>query len=334
MPAKVLIDGPILIAGTGALGSVIGGMLRANGSQVALLGRPRYLDAITHQGLVVDGRLGRWEARGFECFSEIGELRRRRFALILLTVKSYDTAAMAADLASLLAPGGVAVSVQNGLGNLEILAQHAGKENVLAARVIFGAEIDQPGRARVTVIAEPVTLGPAPNLSGSAAPALASKAERIAAALSAAGIPAQAVGDIRPWLWTKLFYNAALNPLGALLKLHYGALGEDPELRMIMDAIVHEAFAVSRRMEVRAPFGSADEYLAAFYGRLLPSTYDHRPSMLADLEYRGRTEIGALNGRIVELAAAMGLQAPANRMITALIRARERKWRPPPQEDR
>jgi 2-dehydropantoate 2-reductase len=329
-----MIDGPILIAGAGALGSVMGAMLRAADHQVALLGRPRHLDAIERHGLVVDGQFGRREARGFAYFRDAGELAGARFALILVTVKSYDTAALAPHLAGLLAPGGVAVSAQNGLGNLEVLARHLGRENVLAARVIFGAEIGQPGRVRVTVIAEPVALGPAPDLSGEAAPALADKACGIAAMLNTIGIPAQAASDIRPFLWTKLFYNAALNPLGALLKVHYGALGEDPEVRLIMDAIVREAFALSQRMEVAVPFGSAAEYLANFYGRLLPSTFDHRPSMLADLEYRGRTEIGALNGRIVEMAAAAGLNAAANRMITALIHTRERNWRPQSQESR
>ncbi len=328
-----MMTGPILIAGAGALGSVMGGMLKAAGHQVCLLGRARHLDAIARRGLIVDGLFGRREVSGFEYFRDVGELGRRNFPMILVTVKSYDTAQMAAHLPGLLADGGVAVSAQNGLGNLELLAQHVGGENVLAARVIFGAEIEQPGRVRVTVIAEPVAIGPAPDLSGAAAPALASRAEQLAAALSAIGIPAQAVGDIRPWLWTKLFYNAALNPLGALLKVHYGALGADPELRRIMDAIVHEAFALAQRCGVRIPFHNAADYLSVFYGRLLPATFDHRPSMLADLEYRGRTEIGALNGRIVEMAAGLGLDAPVNRMITALIAARERNWRPAQQED-
>ena len=285
------------------------------------------------RGLIVDGLFGRREVGGFGCFHDAGELGRRKFPIILVTVKSYDTAEMAAHLPGLLADGGVAVSAQNGLGNLELLAQHLGAENVLAARVIFGAEIEQPGRVRVTVIAEPVAIGPARDLSGAATPALNAKAEQIAAALGASGIPAQAFDDIRPRLWTKLFYNAALNPLGALLKVHYGALGADPELRRIMDAIVHEAFAVAQRSEVQVPFHSASDYLSVFYDRLLPATFDHRPSMLADLEYRGRTEIGALNGRIIEMAAKLGLDAPVNRMITALIAARERNWRPRQQED-
>jgi 2-dehydropantoate 2-reductase len=330
----IMLTGPILIAGAGALGSVMGGMLKAAGHEVALLGRARHLDPISRRGLIVDGLFGRREVSGFECFHDIGEIGRRKFPLILVIVKSYDTAQIAAHLAGLLAEDGLAVSVQNGLGNLEILAQHLGKENIIAARVIFGAEIEQPGRVRVTVIAEPVAVGPAPDLNGAATSRLACQAEQFAGALSASGIPTQAVEDIRPWLWTKLFYNAALNPLGALLKVHYGALGEDPELRRIMDAIVEEAFAVAQRSGVRVPFQTAADYLTVFYNRLLPATFDHRPSMLADLEYRGRTEIGALNGRIVEMAAEAGVDAPVNRMITALIRARERHWRGAPQEER
>jgi 2-dehydropantoate 2-reductase len=327
------IDGPILIAGAGALGLVIGGMLKAAGYRVTLLGRPRHLEAIARRGLTIDGLFGQWEVGGFDCARDPQELDGRRFGLIVITVKSYDTATLVPRLTGSMAPEGIAVCMQNGLGNLEIAAAHLGAENVLGARVIFGAEIEQPGRVRVTVIAEPVAIGPDPELSGDAAPMLAGRAAQIAEALCNGGVPAQAAPDIRPFLWTKLFYNAALNPLGALLKLNYGGIGADPELRRIMDAIVEEAFAVGRHAGIRLPYPTAADYLAAFYARLLPATGGHRPSMLADLERRGRTEIGALNGRIVEMAAAAGLTAPVNRMITALIHARERNWQPPAQEE-
>jgi len=329
-----MLTGPILIAGAGALGSVMGGMLRAAGHPVALLGRRAHLDAVARRGLIVDGLFGRREAGGFELFTDIGGLRGYRFRLILVTVKSYDTAEIAPHLADLLGEDGVAVAAQNGLGNLETLARHVGPEQVLGARVIFGAQMEEAGSARVTVFAEPVAIGPAPDLSGAATSALERKAAWIASALSGAGIPSHPVADIRPWLWTKLFYNAALNPLGALLNVHYGALGEDPGLRHIMDAIVEEAFAIAQAAQVRVPYQNSADYLSAFYGRLLPATFDHRPSMLADLQHRGRTEIGALNGAIVAMADRMGLGAEINRTVTALIRARERLWQPPPKEHR
>jgi 2-dehydropantoate 2-reductase len=199
-----------------------------------------------------------------------------------------------------------------------------GARRVLGARVIFGAEMRSPGSAHVTVFAQPVAIGPAPALQREDASALASRARAIAAMLDAAGVPAVGVDDIMPVLWTKILYNVALNPLGALLRLHYGALAEDPDARQIMDRAIDEAFAVAHGLGVALPFSNAAEYRKVFYEQLIPPTFSHRPTMLHDLHVRGRTDIGALNGRIVELADRLGLGADTNRMLTGLIRAAER----------
>ena len=322
------MEGPILIAGAGSIGSVIGAKLRIAGYPVTLLGRRRHLEAIAARGLELSGlfgdQSGEHAARDFTLADDPARLDVP-FPLILFTVKSYDTAAMARALAGRLAGGGVIVSMQNGLGNLETLAEHFGPNRVLGARVIFGAELPRPGAAHVTVFAEPVAIGPAPG--GEAARGLERRAKQIADLISAAGIPSHWCADIMPTLWTKVLYNAALNPLGALLRTHYGALAADPDLRRIMDQVIEEAFAVARRLGVALPFADTGEYRALFYGKLVPSTYDHRPSMLADLERRGRTEIGALNGKIAELAESMGLAADINRTLTGLIRASERQRR-------
>jgi 2-dehydropantoate 2-reductase len=148
--------------------------------------------------------------------------------------------------------------------------------------------------------------------------------------ITGAGIASEAVRDVAPYLWMKLFYNAALNPLGALLRLNYGALAADADLRAIMDEVIEEAFAVARAIEVPLPYGSAQAYRAVFYTKLVPATFNHRPTMLYDLEQRGRTDIMEMNGKVVELAARVGLRAEANRMLTGLIRARERMWRKEP----
>jgi 2-dehydropantoate 2-reductase len=317
------MERPILIAGAGALGSVFAAMLRGASHEIALLGRRPHLDAIARSGLRVSGLFGERTARGFTLAANPSELKEQ-FELIFCTVKSYDTESIAPALARLLANDGVIVSAQNGLGNIETLAAHLGAHRVLGARVIFGAEIVEPGAARVTVFAEPVAIGPAPAINGEASARLKSRASEIAAMMSAAGIPTEARDDIIPVLWTKVLYNVALNPLGALLGLHYGALGDDPDLRAIMDAAIDEAFAVARAHGVALPFADAGEYRARFYGKLLPPTYDHRPSMLADLERRGRTEIDALNGKIVELADRLAIDAPVNRTLMRLIHARER----------
>ncbi len=314
---------PILIAGAGGIGSVTGAMLAAAGHEVALLGRKPHIEAIARDGLRLTGYFGERVVRGFTLASS-AEALDGPFERVLLTVKSYDTEAASAELQHLLSPGGVVVSMQNGVGNVELLIERLGAARVLGARVIFGAEVVSPGVVRATVFAEPVAIGPAPVLQGVQTAWLEDRAGEMASVLSAAGIPAHSCADIMPYLWTKLFYNAALNPLGALLRFDYGALAADPDLRAIMDGVIDEAFAVAARTGVALAFRSACDYRAHFYGKLLPPTATHRPTMLYDLERRGRTEIAAINGKVAELAERLGMRADANRMLTRLIRARER----------
>src|SRR5271169_570073 len=323
LSAESMTDSSILIAGAGAIGSIVGGMLHDAGHDVTLLGRRAHLEAIARDGLKISGLLGDRTVTGLKLADDPAKLGGR-FGLILCTVKSYDTDSIAAVLADRLADDGVIVSMQNGLGNIESLIGTFGERRVLGARVIFGAEMRSPGSAHVTVFAQPVAIGPAPALQREDASALASGARAIAAMLDAAGVPAVGVDDIMPVLWTKILYNVALNPLGALLRLHYGALAEDPDARQIMDRAIDEAFTVAHALGVALPFSNAAEYRKVFYEQLIPPTFSHRPTMLHDLHVRGRTDIGALNGRIVELADRFGIGADTNRMLTQLIRAAER----------
>ncbi|HSR57023.1 MAG TPA: ketopantoate reductase family protein [Candidatus Binataceae bacterium] len=315
----------ILIAGAGAIGSVMGGMLRRAGHDVTMLGRSTHLEAIGRDGLHLGGLFGDHVVKGFTLASDPSQLGAP-FEFVLLTVKSYDTAAVADQLRNLAARDGLVVSMQNGIGNIAILVEHFGAARVLGGRVIFGAEIVAPGRVEVTVFADPIAVGPAPAIQPGESARLFERARELAAILSGAGIPTEPCADVIPLLWTKLFYNAALNPLGALLRLHYGALAADPDLRAIMDAVIEEAFAVAARSGVALPYRSAGEYRAVFYSRLVPSTFNHRPTMLYDLEQRGRTDIAEMNGKIAELARGLGLRAETNRILTRLIRARERMW--------
>jgi 2-dehydropantoate 2-reductase len=318
-----MTDTPILIAGAGAIGSILGGMLHDAGHEVTLLGRRAHLDAIARHGLKISGLLGERTVTGMKLAGDPAELGVR-FGLILCTVKSYDTESIAAALRDRLAEDGVVVSMQNGLGNIESLIEIFGRRRVLGARVIFGAEMPSPGCAHVTVFAQPVAIGPAPALRREDSPVLAERARAIAAMIDAASVPTVAVDDIMPVLWTKILYNVALNPLGALLRQNYGALAADPDVRPIMDRAIDEAFAVARAVGVALPFSSAEEYRKFFYEQLLPPTVSHRPTMMHDLHVRGRTEISALNGKIVELADRLGLAAETNRTLTRLIRAAER----------
>jgi 2-dehydropantoate 2-reductase len=319
-------DIKVLIAGAGAIGSVVGGMLSAAGHRVTLLGRTAHLDAIAREGLRITGLLGIRTIRGLSLADDAARLDGR-FDLILCTVKPYDTAAIADAIADRIAEDGIVVSMQNGLGNIEALAARFGLGRVLGGRVIFGSEIERPGCARVTVFADPVAIGPAPALHGGCSQELEARAGDVARILDSAGIAAVACRDIMPVIWTKLLYNVALNPLGALYEMSYGELAGDEDLRAIMNDVIDEAFAVARRLEIALPFRDPQAYLETFYGRLVPATSSHRPTMLYDLKNRGKTDIDALNGRIVELAEAAGLAAPVNRMLVRQVHAAQRRAR-------
>jgi len=190
---------------------------------------------------------------------------------------------------------------------------------VLGARVIFGAELAAPGRVRVTVEAEPVRVGSADPGDAARTAAAAAWAE----AFAAAGIPAEPTADLIAELWAKVFYNAALNPLGALLGVPYGYLADDPDARVLMDQAIDEAFAVARAAGVRLAWPDAAAYRMTFYERLVPPTAAHRSSMLQDLE-RGRpTEIDAINGAVWRRGRAHDIKTPVNATLTRLIHAVE-----------
>ncbi len=321
----------VLVAGAGALGSVFGGFLGAAGHAVTLLGRAEHLDAIRDGGLRIEGLWGDHRATGLELAGDPAAVRGG-FDAILITVKSYDTRAMARAVVPRLDADGVVISLQNGLGNAEAIAEIVGAPRVLACRVIFGAESVAPGRVRVTVYADPVLVGawahcpsvPRPQAWDAQSAAQAqTQARAWAEHFAVAGIPATFSDDILAALWGKVLYNAALNPLGALLGVCYGALSENPHTRAVMDAVIDEAFTVARADGVTLPWESPADYRQAFYGRLVPSTYHHRSSMLQDLERGRRTEIDAINGEVWKRGAGHGIVTPVNEVLTRLVHARE-----------
>lgn len=305
----------ILVAGAGALGSVFGGFLRRAGFDVTLLGRAPHMDAIAARGLAIDGIWGEHRVIGLRTATDPGQLEGR-FDAVLLTVKSFDTEVIAASVRPHLDDAGFAISLQNGLGNVEKVERVFGSERTLGARVIFGAAIPAPGRAHVSVFADPNALG---SLNQHLHPRREAAARLWAGHFADAGVPSLYCDDLPSRLWAKVLYNAALNPLGALLGVHYGVLPEREESRAIMDDVLDEAFRVAGADGAVFPWDSAADYRREFYGRLVPSTYHHRPSMLQDLEAGRRTEIDAINGEVVRRGAAHGIVTPVNETLVRLV---------------
>jgi 2-dehydropantoate 2-reductase len=214
-------------------------------------------------------------------------------------------------VAPLLADDGVMISLQNGLGNVEAVERAVGAERALGCAGDLRRHGPGPRpRARDRLRRSDRHRRPRPGRTRGATPWRATGPRA-----STPPASRRLHRRLPAMLWAKVFYNAALNPLGALLDLHYGALPEHPESRGLMDAVIDEAFAVATAEGVSLTWPNAGAYRAEFYGRLVPSTYDHRSSMLQDLERGRRTEIDAINGAVWQRGAERGIQTLVKRGV-------------------
>ena len=312
----------ILVFGAGAVGSVLGGLLARAGHRVTLLGRAGHTEAIRQNGLTIDGLWGQHKVSQIEAVTLPMELGGHEFDLILLTVKAYDTLAAIDAIRPFDHAGLVIVSVQNGYGNTQALEAAFGRGRIFGARIITGFEMVEPGKVHVTVSADDIRLGPPV-----AEQALISQASELARLMREAGIPVTATDRYQEFLWSKILYNCSLNPLGALLHATYGQLVADAGTRLLIDRIIEESFAATRAAGIPLFWERPDEYRRHFYDELIPPTAKHFPSMLRDLERRGRTEIDSLNGAVVKLAQECGLETPVNQTLTSMIKLREQTRR-------
>ena len=309
----------ILVFGAGAIGSAFGGFLSPF-HEVTLLGRSWHLDRVRERGLFVKGIWGRHRFRNFKLATNAHTLFRPRpfFHLILVTVKSFDTESTAHFLRRRIQPETLVLSLQNGVGNAETLHRFLLPRQVLAGRVIFGVEI-KPGKINITVSADKTRLGE------TVAKRKTARAEKLARRFTEAGIPCEAVSDVEKYLWAKMAFNSALNPLASLLNVHYGELAEHASTRFLMEEIIGELYRVAQKKKVNLEPPTADKFTRFFYGKLIPRTYNHHPSMLQDLSRGRRTEIDAMNGAVARLGSQLSVPTPFNELITELIRSRGRE---------
>jgi 2-dehydropantoate 2-reductase len=312
-----------LIYGAGALGQAIGCMLAADGHQVDLVLRPRFMAHLENEGLQVTGIFGDYRVAP----GTLGLLPKLQgqdgssYDYILLTTKTYGSDIAIQEIKALASCSCPVVSLQNGCGNLEKLEQHFGVARSLAARVITGFAIERQGVVKITVSADAIHVG------GCRRGQIPAAATDLAAALAHAGMPSIAVADVYQSLFAKLLYNCALNPLGAILGVHYGALAENAETRTIMDRVMDETFAVIAAMGGTTPWPDVQHYRRVFYEQLVPATFDHRSSMLQDLENNKPTEVDSMVGYVTAQGLQYQVPTPCCAFLAALVRFKEQSAR-------
>lgn len=306
----------VLIMGAGSVGSVVGGFMQQSGHDVTLVGRKIHMDAVDSTGMKISGIWGDHLVGGMHTATEVDGLEGT-FDFILMSVKSYDTIEATTAIKPFLGPETLVCSYQNGLGNAEAIAELIGWEHVIDARVIYGVWLPEPGHAEVTVTADATALG----CYHDAVPI--ERVRAIAQAMDEAGIPTHETDTIAPFLWSKVAYNCALNPLSALLDVPYGGLLETEDTKAMMREIVAELYAVGQAEGVALDPDSAEGYIERLFEFLIPVTAEHYASMREDFRRKRRTEINAINGAICRLGEQHGIPCPTNATLSRLVRARE-----------
>jgi 2-dehydropantoate 2-reductase len=300
----VAVERPaILIVGSGAMACLFGARLSPH-TDVTLLGTwPEGVAAVRDQGIQLETD-GKETVARVRATSDPAECSGTRLAIVL--VKSWQTKRAARQLEACLAPEGVAVTLQNGLGNLFWLENRLGSERAAQGVTMAGATLLGPGHVRaggegLTYLASHPRLPP------------------IADLLRRAGLAVEVVEDLESLVWGKAVVSAAINPLTALLRVPNGGLlaPAPSSVRILAAEAANEAAAVAAARGVHLPFAQPRERVF----EVAQATLANRSSMLQDVECGRPTEIDAINGMITSEGERLGVPTPVNRVLWHLVRS-------------
>ncbi len=301
----------VCVVGCGAVGSLFAANLaQLDDVEVWAYDASRaHVDAINANGLRLSGAgevVGRLRAT-----TDAAELPACDYGIV--ATKAMHTEAAIAATAHAFADGFVA-TVQNGIGNEETLARHV--DRVIRGTTFPAGKILEPGHVQWDVKGD-TTLGPYDD--GTPLDVV----ERLADACTRGGMPTTAVQDARGPQWRKVIFNASTNPIGALTGLTHGRVCERPDLRSLVTGLVDEGKAVAAAQGIEL---DSDPEELIDHAAQKHVAYDHKASMLQDVEAKRQTEIDFLNGGIVRFGREHDVPTPLNAAIWALVKGVEASW--------
>jgi 2-dehydropantoate 2-reductase len=302
---------PLLIVGTGSMACLFAARLVAAGIPVTMLGSwPEGIAALQQDGvrlLEADGSERAYPVNVLQASSQgtgaDARLPAAAFKRAIVLVKSWQTQRAAGQLLDMLMPDGIALTLQNGLGNAETLSSVLGGDRVLLGVTTQGANAFAPGQVQATGEGS-IILGDHPRSS------------EITVPLRTAGFEVQTTSDLAALVWGKLTINAAINPLTALLGISNGELLTHPTARKLMPAAACEAAVVAAALGIRLRYDDP----VAMVEAIARTTANNRSSMLQDVTRGGPTEIDAINGAVVRAGEQVGILTPVNSALWQLVK--------------
>ena len=303
----------IAVLGAGAMGSLYGAKLSANSKNEVYLVDvwKEHIDAINSHGLQMeegDDVLLYENLKGHTSSEEAGVCD-----LVLVFVKSTVTRTAVESNAAVFGPNTVALTLQNGLGNIEQISSVIGAERVIAGTTAHGATMLSPGKIR--------HAGKGKTIIGELGGHESDRIRKMAAVLEDAGMETVISGNVLGLVWDKLLVNVGINALTGITKLYNGQLLDYPEIEELLEKAVSEGFAVAWAKGIRLGFDDP----VAHTKDLCRATAANKSSMLQDILNDRQTEIEMMNGAIVREGKALGIETPVNLALTNLITYLSRK---------
>src|SRR4030043_2269991 len=300
-----------VIMGAGAMGSLFGGLLSLTGEEVWCIDIWKdHIDAIRSKGLVLEEK-GKAQPIHIHATTEVASVGKAD--LVLIFVKTYHTEKAVSNAQALQKDSTVFLTLQNGLGNEEIIWKHIDRKKVILGVTGQGATLLGPGRIR--------HAGWGRTYVGELDGKTSDRVNQIVQMFLKAGIETEVSSQIHDLVWEKLFVNVGINALAAITGLRNGQLLDYPETLRLMGGLVSEAIEVAKRKGVWIEGNPIDRVKTG-----IEATRENRCSMGQDLDFKRRTEIDTINGAIVREAGQLGIPAPYNQMITDLIKVMEKNF--------
>jgi 2-dehydropantoate 2-reductase len=311
----------IAIIGPGAMGSLLAAFLTKASSSVRepediiwLLDKDTARAAkIAQEGIRVEGIAGNWQAP-VKATADVNEIGKAD--LLIMCVKAYDTKQAITQARSMVDENTLILTLQNGIGNIEIIGEIVGSEKVIGGTANFGATLIGPGNVKYTGKGE-VIIG---QMDGKITVGM----RRVRELFNKAGLETRVSRDIKSVLWSKLIINAGINALSAITGLNNGRLIEIEPAHKILRLAASEAIKVAKRKRIKLFY---DDPLAKVEA-VCEATSANISSMLQDALKKDRTEIDFINGVIVRQGQELGIPVPVNSMLVDLVKTIEAGYTP------
>ena len=303
----------VAVIGSGGVGGFVGGMLARAGHEVAFLARGEHLRALRERGLRVLSTSGDFAVPTVRATDRVDELGPAE--LLLFTVKTYDTAAVAEQIRPLVQPGATVLTLQNGIDNHKQIDAALGAGAALPGTIRIETTVAEPGVIAHTSKGYQIRFGEIPTDADDAAGPRSERVEHLHAAFSEAGLNTRVPDDMRAELWDKFLFIVPFAGLTTLARAPIGEILAVPELASVLEAMYREAAAVAEADGAGLPDDVAERTMANVR-KLHP---EFKSSMQRDLERGKPMEVDALLGALARLGRRHGVPTPVTDTVYGVL---------------